>query len=195
MAEVDHLLYFTRRRNDLPTDRILHTLLVPFLSTCTTLGIGKNNMRHQTPWAKQNAFRCSPCAEWKGIFLYLHVNEGWQLSDFSNFLGRQGTIKACLQFPQLAEGDLVHLLLESSSLIGSKTRILDLFPRLFWLSKKLSYESSSDLATILGSRTIVVGQRFIFRYIGHLEWRFLLPLVYSLTGKSLWILPINGQDS
>ena len=71
---------------------------------CTTLGLGKNNMRHHTPWVRQDNFKCSPCAEWSGIFHYLHVNEGWQLSDFSDFLGRQGTIKACVHFPQLVEG-------------------------------------------------------------------------------------------
>ena len=120
---------------------ILHELLVPILSTCTTLGIGKNNMRHHIPWAKEDHLVCSPSAEWNDIIIYLRVNEGWQLSDFSNFLGRRGTIKACVQFPQLVEGNLFPLLLEYPSLIGSKTRILDLFPRLFWLREKLSYES------------------------------------------------------
>ena len=72
-----------------------------------------------------------PLCRVEQIFLYLHVNEGWQLSDFSNYIGRQGTIKACLQFPQFIEGRLIHLLLDFSLLIGLKTRILDLSPRLF----------------------------------------------------------------
>ena len=103
------------------------------------------------------------------MFLYLHVNEGWQLSDFSYFLGCQGTVKACLQFPQLVEGNLVHLLLEYPPLIGSKTQISDLYQRLFWPSKKPNYESSLVSTTILGSRTVLVGRRFTFQYFGHLE--------------------------
>ena len=79
---------------------------------CTTLGLGKNNMRHHTPWVRKYDFVCFPCAEWSGIFHYLHVNEGWQFSDFSDFLGHQGTIKACLHFPQLIEGNIIHLMLE-----------------------------------------------------------------------------------
>ena len=161
----------------------------------TTLGISKNNMRHHTPWERQENFACSPCAEWSGIFHYLHVNEGWQLSDFSSFLGRQGTIKACLHFPQLIEGNLTRLLLEYPSLIDSETRILDLFPRLFCPSEKPSYENSLVSTTILRSRTLSVGRRFIFRYIGHLEWRSFLPRVYNTMGDFLDILVIGPMNT
>ena len=130
MAELVDWLFLDRDENDLFADRILYQLLVPFLSMCLTLGIGKNNMRHHIPWGSRDG-RCYPCTAWSKVFLHLHVNEGWQLSDFSNYLGRQGTIKACLQFPQFLEGRPIHLLLESSLLIGLKTLILDLSPRLF----------------------------------------------------------------
>ena len=136
---------------------------------CTTLGIGKNNMRHHVPWVRQDDYEWSGHGEWSGAFDYLHVHEGWQLSDFSAFLGRQGTIKACLHFPQLIEGNLIHLLLEYPSLRDSKTPILDLFPRPFWPREKPSHESSLVSATIFGSRTVLVGRRFIFRYFGHLD--------------------------
>ena len=140
MAVVDFLLSYYSDWNGVRvrTDRILYQLLVPFLSMCITLGIGKNNMRHHLPWGNRWHSRCLPSTELSGIFLHLHVNDGWQLSDFSNYLGRQGTIKACLQFPQFIEGRLVHLLLAFSLLIGLKTRTLDLSPRLFWPSEKLS---------------------------------------------------------
>ena len=90
----------------------LQEFLVPFLSMCTTLGIGENNMRHHVPWVRPYVYTCSGQADWSGAFEHLHVNEGWQLSDFHNFLGRHGAIKACLQFPQLVQGNLIHLLLE-----------------------------------------------------------------------------------
>ena len=99
------------------SDSLLEEVLIPFLSTCKTLGIGKDYMRHHTPWAKQLHLDCSRWAGWNVMISYLYVTEGWQLSDFSDFLGRQGTIKACLQFPQLVEGSFIHLLLEYSSLI------------------------------------------------------------------------------
>ena len=132
MAELDYWLFLSRDVNDLGVDRILHQLLVPFLSMCVTLGIGQNNMRHHIPWGIRSGPVCflSPCTALSRVFLYLHVNEGWQLPDFSNYLGRQGTIKACLQFPQFIEGRPIHLLLEFSLLIGLKTRILDLSPKL-----------------------------------------------------------------
>ena len=168
MSGIDHLLNY-RGGNDFLGDWILHELLVPFLLTYTTLGIGKNNMRHHIPWGELHHLRLCRASEWSGIFLYLHVNVGWQLSDFSNFLGHQGTIKACLQFPQFVEGKLIHLLLDRLSLIGSKTRILDLSPGLFWPSMKPSYEISLVSTTTLRSRTVMVGRRFIIRYFGHLE--------------------------
>ena len=120
----------SRDENDLFVDRILYQLLVPFLSMCQILGIGRDYMRHHIPWGNRDG-RFYLCTAWSRVFLHLHVNEGWQLSDFSNYLGRQGTIKACLQFPQFIEGRPIHLLLEVSLLIGLKTRILDLSPRLF----------------------------------------------------------------
>lgn len=131
MSVVDSLMDSSRWQNNRRTDPMLCELLVLILSTCTTLGIGKETMRHHIPWGNRQDPMCSPCAEWSRIFLYLHVNEGWQLSDFSNYLGRQGTIKACFQFPQFIEGRLIHLLLDFCLLIGLKTRILDLSPRLF----------------------------------------------------------------
>lgn len=130
MAEVDLWLYSHSVQNDLRTDRILYQLLAPFLSMCITLGIGQNNMRHHIPWRNQELM-WSPCTAWSRMISYLHVNEGWQLSDFSNYLGREGTINACFQLPQFVEGRFIHLLLEFSLLIGLKTRILDLSPRLF----------------------------------------------------------------
>ena len=150
-------------------DWVSSELLVPFLSMFTTLGIAKNNMRHHTPWAKRrNVINCQSSL-WYDIFLYLRVNERWELSDFFNFLGPQGALKACHQFPQLVEGNLIYLLLDCPSLIGSKTRILDLSPGLSSPSKKPNYESSLGSTTILSSRTVMAGRRFIFRYIGHLE--------------------------
>ena len=131
MLSLRRLQYPFTNRIHIPTDLVLYGLLVPFLSTCKTLGIGKNNMKHHTPWVNLNYPICSRYTDWSDIFLYLHLNEGWQLSDFSNYLGREGTIKACVQFPQLVEGRLIHLLVDSSSLIGLQTRILGLFPRLF----------------------------------------------------------------
>ena len=71
-----------------------------------TLGIGKNNMRHHVPWVRPHKYTCSGQADWSGAFEYLHVNEGWQLADFYNFLGCHGTIIACLQFPHLVQGNL-----------------------------------------------------------------------------------------
>ena len=169
MAGVDRLLVHNRYRKNLGADQILYQLLVPVLSMCLTLEIGQNEMRHHIPWGNRWDLMCSPCAMWSKIISYLHVNEGWQLSDFSNYLGRQGTIKACLHFSHFLEGRPIHLLLKFSLLIGLKTRILDLSPRLFWPSEKLSCESSSISTTISGSRTVLVGRRFIFPYIGHLE--------------------------
>ena len=131
MAEVDFWLCYYRDVNDLGADRILYQLLVPFISMCLTLGIGKDYMRHHIPWGNRlDHHECTPWTAWSRVFLHLHVNVGWQLSDFSNYLGHQGTIKACLQFPQFLEGRPIHLLLESSLLIGLKTRILDLSPKL-----------------------------------------------------------------
>ena len=109
----------------------LHELLVPFLSMCTALGIGNDIMRHHIPWERYPYIISYGCLEWMDMFDYLHVKEGWQLSDFSNFLGCHGTIKACLQFPYLVEGNLIYLLLEHLSLMYWKTQTLDLFPRLF----------------------------------------------------------------
>ena len=90
--------------------QLLLELLIPFLSNCTMLVVPKNNMGHHTPWRNQDYLDLSPCAQPRDLFLYLRVNEGWQLSDFSSYLGRQGTIEACLQFPQFIEGRLIHLL-------------------------------------------------------------------------------------
>ena len=131
MAQIDFWLFVNRDENNQGADQILYQLLVAFVSMCLTLGIGQNEMRHHIPWGNRWYLMCSPCAVWNRIISYLHVNEGWQLSDFSNYLGRQGTIIACVQLPQFVEGRFIHLLLKFSLLIGLKTRILDLSPRLF----------------------------------------------------------------